>query len=305
MAKQGSLAKNWCFTINNYTEQNIEIIDQIDCEYVIYGKETGEANQTPHLQGYIQMKRKMRLTGLKKLLMKAHWEAAKGNADSNVKYCSKEGNVTTRGTIVTKGKRKCDMVDCVKMQVDNKSTEDILEKHGAGYIMNKKKIDEIAEEIKTERCRTALKKNAELITLREWQQKAIEILMSQTDREILFIVDEVGGQGKSFLTDYLIAKENAVAFDNGKSADIKYGYTGQEIVIFDLCRSEADHINYGVIENIKNGRFFSTKYECRQKIYLNKPKVIVMMNHFPEMTKLSNDRYIIYLLVNNEINAYM
>jgi hypothetical protein len=251
------------------------------------------------------MKRKMRLTGLKKLLMKAHWEPAKGNADSNVKYCSKEGNVTTRGTIVTKGKKKCDMVDCVKMTLENTTTEEILDKHGSGYIMNKKKIDDIATIIKQEKCKAALKKNAELVTLKEWQKKAIEILLSQNDREIMFIVDMEGGQGKSFLTDYLIAKENAIAFDNGKSTDIKYGYKGQRLVIFDLCRCEADFINYGVIENIKNGRFFSSKYECEQKIFLEKPKVVVMMNNLPEMTKLSKDRYMIFLLINDELNAYL
>jgi ubiquinone biosynthesis protein COQ9 len=74
--------------------------------------------------------------------------------------------------------------------------------------------------------------------------------MSQTDRQILFVVDMEGGQGKSFLTDFLIAKHDAIAFDNGKTADIKYGYKGQKIVVFDLCRSETEYINYGVIENI-------------------------------------------------------
>jgi hypothetical protein len=147
MSKQGPLAKNWCFTINNYTEQDVACLDDIECQYIIYGKETGETEQTPHLQGYIQMKKKIRLTGLKKLLPKAHWEKAKGDATSNVKYCSKEGNVTTKGEIVIKGKRKCDMVDCVKMTLDKSSTENILEKHGSGYIMNKKKIDIVANAI--------------------------------------------------------------------------------------------------------------------------------------------------------------
>jgi hypothetical protein len=72
MAKRTTLARNWCFTVNNYTEQDVICLDNIDCEYIIYGKEKGEKQDTPHLQGYIQMKRKMRLTGLKKLLMNVY-----------------------------------------------------------------------------------------------------------------------------------------------------------------------------------------------------------------------------------------
>jgi hypothetical protein len=305
MTKQGPLAKNWCFTINNYTEPDIACLDEIDANYIIYGKETGEAEETPHLQGYVQLKKKMRLTGLKKLIPRAHWEKAKGDATSNVKYCSKEGDVTTKGEIVIKGKKKCDMVDCVKLTLDKTPTADILDKHGSGYIMNKMKIDNMAHTIEKEQTMAALRENAELVTLKEWQKKAIEILLSQNDREIMFIVDMEGGQGKSFLTDYLIAKENAIAFDNGKSTDIKYGYKGQRLVIFDLCRCEADFINYGVIENIKNGRFFNTKYESEQKIFLTKPKVVVMMNQLPDQQKLSADRYQVFLLINNEINAYL
>lgn len=251
------------------------------------------------------MKKKIRLTGLKKLLPKAHWEKAKGDATSNVKYCSKEGNVTTKGEIVIKGKRKCDMVDCVKMTLDKSSTENILEKHGSGYIMNKKKIDIVANAIEQEKIMQTLKSNAELVVLKTWQAQIVDKLMSQTDRQILFVVDMEGGQGKSFLTDFLIAKHDAIAFDNGKTADIKYGYKGQKIVVFDLCRSETEYINYGVIENIKNGRFFNTKYESEQRIFLTKPKVVVMMNQLPDQQKLSSDRFQIFLLINNVINAYL
>jgi hypothetical protein len=46
----------------------------------------------------------------------------------------------------------------------------------------------------------------------------------------MFIVDMEGGQGKSFLTDYFIAKENAIAFDNGVVMKETC-----EIVMFDYC----------------------------------------------------------------------
>jgi hypothetical protein len=39
------------------------------------------------------------------------------------------------------------------MTLENTTTEEILDKHGSGYIMNKKKIDDIAKIIKQEKCK--------------------------------------------------------------------------------------------------------------------------------------------------------
>ncbi len=61
----------------------------IPVTYTIVGKETGESG-TPNLQGYVVL-RNSRLSAMKKLLPKAHWEPAKGNTDQNVEYCSKAG----------------------------------------------------------------------------------------------------------------------------------------------------------------------------------------------------------------------
>ena len=49
-------AKNWCFTINNPTEEdNYEKLkDSGYLQYIIVGHETGE-DGTPHFQGYIQL----------------------------------------------------------------------------------------------------------------------------------------------------------------------------------------------------------------------------------------------------------
>ena len=87
-------AKRWCFTLNNYTDDEICSIVPIitkKCSIGIIGKEVGE-NGTPHLQGYIEFKSKTRpLTHFKS--KRIHWEKCKGNRDSNIEYCSKEGNV--------------------------------------------------------------------------------------------------------------------------------------------------------------------------------------------------------------------
>lgn len=125
---------------------------------------------------------------------------------------------------------------------------------------------------------------------RDWQKEALEKLDSQDDRTILFVVDEKGNEGKTLLTKYIVLKKDGIRFENGKSADIKYGYKGERYVCFDLTRSAAEHINWEIIECMKNGIMYNTKYESKMKVYKS-PKVVVMMNSLPDKEKLSIDRY--------------
>lgn len=94
-AKRMNPAKRWCFTLNNYSEEEYENIKKI-CgsggSYII-GKEVGEQG-TPHLQGYFESNTKIR--AIQHFNMNnIHFEVAKGNRDDNIKYCSKEGKYET------------------------------------------------------------------------------------------------------------------------------------------------------------------------------------------------------------------
>ncbi|KAK7505378.1 hypothetical protein BaRGS_00003540 [Batillaria attramentaria] len=90
------------------------------------------------------------------------------------------------------------------------------------------------------------------------------------------------------LSKFLVVK-GAIRFEN-KSADVKHAYTGQRVVIFDLARSQEDHINYEIIESIKNGVMFSSKYESQMKIF-PPPHVVIFANFPPNLRKLSQDRW--------------
>ncbi len=97
-------AKAWCFTLNNYTENEYGALVQLfssvaDKYFYIVGKEVG-ASGTPHLQGYIE-KRAGRFRPLPMFEVKRnntqcmHFERAKGNRSQNWKYCSKDGEYVT------------------------------------------------------------------------------------------------------------------------------------------------------------------------------------------------------------------
>lgn len=81
-------SKAWCFTLNNYTEEEKAFIDSMDDEkkrdesgisYIIYGIEIGESG-TRHLQGYIEFSKRIRLSGCRKLLQRAHFERRRGTS---------------------------------------------------------------------------------------------------------------------------------------------------------------------------------------------------------------------------------
>ncbi len=84
-------AKRWCFTCNNWKTFTFHMIcSKIEqyCRYAIIGEEVG-ASGTPHLQGYIEFKEKMRPIGVFGI-RELHWELARGSKNENIIYCSKE-----------------------------------------------------------------------------------------------------------------------------------------------------------------------------------------------------------------------
>jgi len=94
--------KAYCFTLNNYTEDeyaSIKGVCQSESVYAIVGREVGESG-TPHLQGYIRFKKSYRFHTIKdRLLPRCHIEVAAGSPSSNRIYCSKDGNFEEFGDL--------------------------------------------------------------------------------------------------------------------------------------------------------------------------------------------------------------
>lgn len=86
-----SRSRSWCYTINNYTEEDRDALRALVCQYQVFGYERGEEG-TPHLQGYVHFVTKKSLAQLKKVMPRAHLEIRKGSIDQAVEYCKKEGD---------------------------------------------------------------------------------------------------------------------------------------------------------------------------------------------------------------------
>jgi len=91
-----SKSRDYCFTLNNYTVDHIELFNSIDCVYVVYGKEVGDSG-TPHLQGYIRFKNQKTMSAAIKLMPGCHIEIKRGTCAEAITYCKKDGDVYERG----------------------------------------------------------------------------------------------------------------------------------------------------------------------------------------------------------------
>lgn len=85
-----NLAFRWVFTLNHWTEDEYNKLVSLPYRYLVIGSETG-ASGTPHLQGYVHLIKRMRLSGLKPFAERAHWEVSRGTGPQASDYCKKDG----------------------------------------------------------------------------------------------------------------------------------------------------------------------------------------------------------------------
>lgn len=97
---QISPAKHWCFTLNNFTDNDLSVMKSIDRSIItryIFQTEIGEKG-TPHIQGYLEFKTKKRPMSVFKSTSwgsRVHWEKTKF-IDKAIDYCRKSDTFTGR-----------------------------------------------------------------------------------------------------------------------------------------------------------------------------------------------------------------
>lgn len=90
--------RRYCFTLNNYTKNQQEVLAAVECDYMIVAEEIAPTTGTPHLQGYVVFKKNKRLTGAIKALPGCHVIPATGTTAQNIVYCSKDKCYVEYGT---------------------------------------------------------------------------------------------------------------------------------------------------------------------------------------------------------------
>lgn len=92
-ASSNLAAIRWCATLNQPSAyEMMELFDKLKevTTFQIWGHEGLAVGRTEHWQGFVKFKKPIRLSGLKKLSTRAHWERTWSNDQTNIAYCSKE-----------------------------------------------------------------------------------------------------------------------------------------------------------------------------------------------------------------------
>lgn len=126
------------------------------------------------------------------------------------------------------------------------------------------------------------------------------LLNQQGDRNILTIVDEEGGHGKSWYVNWLYETNRGfycpptIDTVKGLIQWIASGYNGEGIIAIDIPRTwKWSEQLYVAIESIKDGLVYDTRYSSKLR-NIRGVKLIIFTNTMPKVEKLSKDRWEIY-----------
>jgi len=140
--------QNVCVTVNlpldgtSWEDYDLEILrTRLNPTFMIMGKE--EVGRK-HFQGYFQIGRKMMGQKIDRIFrltfplpMSVHFEAAKGTAEQNIEYCSKEDENAFRfgEPAVTQGKRS-DLTRMVELVKEGKTDLELLEENPGAFLVH-------------------------------------------------------------------------------------------------------------------------------------------------------------------------
>ncbi|AIF76255.1 Rep [Audaxivirus minifulis] len=201
-----------CFTLNNWTDEEYQqLVNWDQYEYLIIGKEIGKTNNTPHLQGYIEFKKRISLSKLKKFNPKIHWEPRKGTQSQAITYCKKENDFKEYGIPKKQGER----TDLVKART-------IVQEH------NMRTLLQLEDPVNIQQIRMCEKYLTYCEEQRSWKPKVIWIWGPS-------------GSGKSRLAHAMTENEDRYLKDESQWWD---GYDKHETIIIDDFRGKQMNFTY-------------------------------------------------------------
>ena len=227
---------------------------------------------------------------MKKWLETAHFEMRSGTQDQARDYCMKEesrtGGPWERGIYEKLMGKRNDLLRFREAVKEGATKLELMEEHADVMAKYPRYATEYGRILKE----SLMEKMPDLVPKYPYQEKILTICTTDPNpRTIHWVYDPCGNHGKTFLSKYLVQKYNAYYTNGGKATDLTYAYNGEGVVIFDYVRDAKEYVGYGVIEQLKNGILFSSKYESSLKRF-PVPHVFVFANFMPAEGKFSEDR---------------
>lgn len=291
----------WVFTINNYTAEDETRLGELgsslernNVSYIVYGREVG-AGGTPHLQGYVVFTVRRRLRAVRDIISdRGHFEVARGRSYDAAAYCKKDGRFDEYGNPPKAPKPSTpgisDFCDWIRGLETVPSLTAIANQFPGLYVRyGGARLSDLATQIMPPVLL------GDDVDLRDWQRGLeVELNEDPDDRSIQFYVDSDGGTGKSWFCRYMISKyrDDVQVFSVAKRDDIAHAVdVTKRVFLFNIPRGSMEHLQYGILEMLKDRVVFSPKYNSTTKILVRKCHVVVFSNEEPDMEKLSVDRY--------------
>ena len=143
------------------------------------------------------------------------------------------------------------------------------------------------------------------VHLRPWQEEALKLIDSPSERQVIWIVGRQGHEGKTWFQNYVesyFGYHRVVRVDlRIKHANVcnvlkKRSLATANIFLFNDSRSvSGEEINlYRILEDIKDGQATASKYDNNNIRFKTPNTVMVLSNGYPTLNKLSRDRWRIY-----------
>ena len=146
--------------------------------------------------------------------------------------------------------------------------------------------------------------------LHPWQ-KRLEQEIEATDRKVIWVYGQNGGEGKTWFQKYIERtygeRRVYVGVLSSKAENIaaamKHEFLAfKDIFLFNCVRSDSPENAYSILEGIKDGCYFSGKYVSAKLHFKTPNTVIVFANSIPKYERLSYDRWIVYRISNNMLH---
>lgn len=299
-----------CVTLFKFQAPASEFgFDEDDVRYAVWQLEKCETTGREHLQMYIEAFKPHRLSRWKEIIGEpsAHIKVRRGTREQARAYCMKEETRVEGPWEFGKWEKnqgaRNDITSSLRVtlsRIDEVGLEAFKEEDMASYLIHKNHIHTYIAEKQTERVRQYKRKFFERNGLLEWQETVLAEIEKQAeeenDRKIIWVWEPVGGVGKSKFLDYLRIYKQAAEL-GGKTDAAKFVYNSEPVVCFDVARTKQEFADglYGFAEELKNGRFLSSKYASVHKEFIP-PVVVFFANYPPPEGKWSADRVVEFAL---------
>lgn len=256
-----SPSKHYCFTLNNppLPDQEYQrLFDDPLFSYACFQREIG-ANGTPHLQGYFEVTKRMRITGLKKIdfLKTAHFEKRRGTRQEARDYCSKDDTRAPdaafweKGALpVAQGKRS-DLHDALAF-LSNHRLSELATEFPAVYVKYHRGLAALANAVAT------------------WRDTAPEVHLLYGDP----------GSGKTRFAYESSSPSDLWVSPLGKSGWFD-GYEGQPDVLIDDFAGRMSHTSLTDLLRILD-RYTLQVPVKGGFVYFNPARIFVTTNYLPE-----------------------